>query len=155
MHQLGLLQLQVIETDSSLVKKKHYWKNIYYSHSQCDQAESGQEQGLIQNSERKKPNNIYSWNSLERFCCPIVGHQWARIPQLFFWLCLWHREVSGQGIKPMPQQWQCLILNQLSLQGTTQILMFIQIIWWPCSTPGYNSRILMASVGPESASLKN
>ena len=33
----------------------------------------------------------------------------------FFWLCLWHVEVPGPGIKPEPQQGQPWILNLPSL----------------------------------------
>ena len=29
----------------------------------------------------------------------------------FFWLCLWHAEDPGQGIKHVPQQWHHQILN--------------------------------------------
>ena len=35
----------------------------------------------------------------------------------FVWPCPWHAEVSRPGIKPMPQQQQCRILNPLSHQG--------------------------------------
>ena len=28
----------------------------------------------------------------------------------FFWQYLWHAEVPGPGIEPVPQQWQCQIL---------------------------------------------
>ena len=43
---------------------------------------------------------------------------------LGFWLCPWHVEVPGPGIKPAPElwpeplQWQCWILNPLSHKGT-------------------------------------
>ena len=43
---------------------------------------------------------------------------------IYFWLYLWHAEVPGPGIEPMPQQqpklqqWPPWILNPLSYQGT-------------------------------------
>ena len=35
----------------------------------------------------------------------------------FFWPCLLHVEIPGLGTEPVPQQWQCQILNPLSYQG--------------------------------------
>ena len=37
---------------------------------------------------------------------------------VYFWPCPRHAESPGPGIKPMPQQWQCQILNSLRHQGT-------------------------------------
>ena len=50
---------------------------------------------------------------------------------LCFWPYLWHEEVPGPGIEPMPQQlpellqWQCGLLNPLSYKRTP--LTFVNI----------------------------
>ena len=43
---------------------------------------------------------------------------WGFFFFFFFWLYPQHTKVPGPGIRPMPQQWQCQILNPLSHQGT-------------------------------------
>ena len=36
----------------------------------------------------------------------------------WFWPCLWHAEVPGPGVEPVPQQWPWQVLYPLSHQGT-------------------------------------
>ena len=36
----------------------------------------------------------------------------------FLWPLLWHAQVLGPGMEPVPQQSQCQILNLLNQQGT-------------------------------------
>lgn len=58
--------------------------------------------------------------------------QWEEGIQLhsfvFFWLRLRHAAVPGPGTRPVPQQQQCQILNQVSHQGTPQLNSFA----WGC-----------------------
>ena len=52
----------------------------------------------------------------------------------FFWLCPWHMEVPGPGIKPMPQQqpkllqWQHWILNLLHHKQTLDMIHFFSFL---------------------------
>ena len=69
--------------------------------------------------------------SSQIFCKPKITF---KVIYLFIWLHLWHMEVPGPGIEPMPwqpfqlQQWQCWIVNLLSHQGTLKSYYFF-LIW--------------------------
>ena len=72
---------------------------------------------------------FFWWN--RKHVLMVHHHQaWTGLPGLkdFFFFCLtfgmW--EFQGPGIKPVPQQWQCWILNPLSHQGTPRLLELVQ-----------------------------
>ena len=52
---------------------------------------------------------------------------WPKIFYLFFWPHWQHVEVPGSGIKPAPQLWQPWVLNSLSYQGTTKIILILTL----------------------------
>ena len=55
---------------------------------------------------------------------------------VLFWLCPWPMKVPGSGIKPMPQQWQCQILNLQCYQGAPRFLLLrvlvVCVFPWIC-----------------------
>ena len=67
-----------------------------------------------------------------------------------FWLCPWHIEAPGPGIKPAlhqrpkPLQWQCWILNLLCHQGTPG-----HVFYSPSISLGWFDVFLMIRLGHE------
>ena len=62
-------------------------------------------------------------------CSLLLVHLFLSFFFFFFWPCLQHVECPGPGIKNVPQQWQCQVLNPLCHQGTP-VGSSCSFLWW-------------------------
>ena len=117
------------------------------------------------------PLAMYTIITFKCIYAPITKHEiiftcGKIILHTFFWSWLWHAEVPGSGIKPVPQQWpkpqqsQCWILNQLSHQGAPDgsnffFFFFFCLCLFRATPTAHGGSQAMGSIGAVAASLRH